>query len=64
MIGRTFDLMGATLKGTVNIGSIQLSSPEIRFIEGIRGVNIGSEFVSDYLIQFDLQNELARISEK
>jgi hypothetical protein len=64
MIGRTFDLMGATLDGEAHIGSIQLSSPEIRFIEGMRGVNIGSEFINNYLIEFDLNNELARIIEK
>lgn len=64
MIGRTFNLMGATLDGDANIGSILLSSPEIRFIEGMQGVNIGSEFIDDYLIEFDMNNKLARIMEK
>lgn len=64
MIGRTFNLMGATLDGDVNIGSILISSPEIRFIEGMRGVNVGSEFINDYVIEFDMNNELARILEK
>ena len=64
--GRTssneFDIYGATLKGDAHIGDLAVTNPQVDFVEIFPHGNIGSRFLSQYVVTFDPANQLVRFA--
>ena len=56
--GRELDIWSAKLKEQVTIGRVILDSPEVKFLDGIPGINIGSAFIKAHKISVDIKNKL------
>ncbi|WDE03273.1 aspartyl protease family protein [Thalassomonas viridans] len=61
MPGRKLDIWSGKLKGDVTIGQVRLDSPEVKFLDGIPGVNIGSAFIKNHKVSVDIENKLMRL---
>jgi len=62
MTGEERDMYVAILDGDATIGGVTLRNPEIKFMERIPGVNVGSALIRDALVQIDLSNRLIRLA--
>jgi len=64
--GRTmtneFDVYAATLKGEAHVGNVTLTNPQLDFVDIFPVGNIGSRFLSQYVVTFDPANQLVRFS--
>jgi CubicO group peptidase (beta-lactamase class C family) len=64
--GRTmtndFDVYAATLKGEAHVGDIAVSNPQLDFVDIFPVGNIGSRFLSAYVVTFDPANQLVRFA--
>jgi CubicO group peptidase (beta-lactamase class C family) len=64
--GRTssndFDIYAATLKGEAHVGDIAVTNPQLDFVEIFPHGNIGSRFLSQYVVTFDPANQLVRFT--
>ncbi|WP_281558704.1 aspartyl protease family protein [Thalassomonas sp. RHCl1] len=61
MPGRELDIWSGKLKGDVTIGQVRLNSPEVKFLDGIPGINIGSSFIKTHKISVDVENKLMQL---
>jgi len=59
--GRELEIWSGKLKGDVTIGQVRLASPEIKFLDGIPGINIGSSFIKAHKISVDMENKLMQL---
>ena len=57
MIGGTHAAFGARVAGTVHIGSLALSDPEIQFIEGVPIANVGFLVLKSATLVLDPEDE-------
>jgi CubicO group peptidase (beta-lactamase class C family) len=55
-----FDIYGATLKGEAHVGDVTVANPRVDFVEIFPVGNIGSRFLSQYVVTFDPANQLVR----
>ncbi|WDE01200.1 retropepsin-like aspartic protease [Thalassomonas actiniarum] len=61
MPGRELAIWSGKLKGDVTIGQVRLNSPEVKFLDGIPGINIGSSFIKAHKISVDIENKLMQL---
>jgi CubicO group peptidase (beta-lactamase class C family) len=64
--GRTmnndFDVYAATLRGEAHIGDLAVTNPQLDFVDIFPVGNIGSRFLSEYVVTFDPANQLVRFA--
>lgn len=61
-VSNEFDVYGATLKGDAHVGDVTITNPQLDFVEIFPHGNIGSRFLSQYVVTFDPANQLVRFS--
>ncbi|HEX7190329.1 MAG TPA: serine hydrolase [Thermoanaerobaculia bacterium] len=61
-VSNEFDIYGATLKGEAHIGEVTVANPQLDFVDIFPVGNIGSRFLSQYVVTFDPANQLVRFS--
>ena len=58
-MGSDFEVYESPIKGKIQLGSILLENPQVQFNKGdFKTINIGYEFLKDYLIYYDKQSGL------
>jgi hypothetical protein len=60
MVGREVVIRGSRLDGNAELGSLTIKNPEIRFIDRIPGVNVGSGLLREAIVSFDHRQELIK----
>ncbi|HEX3108957.1 MAG TPA: serine hydrolase [Thermoanaerobaculia bacterium] len=59
-VSNEFDIYAATLKGEAHVGDVTVANPQLDFVEIFPVGNIGSRFLSQYVVTFDPANQLVR----
>lgn len=58
MVGREVTVSGASLSGRAVLGNLTIDHPEIRFIDRIPGVNVGSALLVNAIVRVDHEHDL------
>ncbi|HEY2322249.1 MAG TPA: serine hydrolase [Thermoanaerobaculia bacterium] len=59
-MSKEFDVYAATLKGDAHVGDVTVTNPQLDFVDIFPVGNIGSRFLSQYVVTFDPANQLVR----
>jgi predicted aspartyl protease len=61
-VSNEFDVYAATLKGEAHVGGITVANPQLDFVDIFPVGNVGSRFLSQYVVTFDPANQLVSFS--
>ncbi len=61
-VSNTFEIKGATLKGTITLGSHRFADPEVVFQPLFPMANVGARVLKDFRVTFDQKNKRMRLA--